>query len=94
LHHVEVTLERIPPLGESVTRPRKEKAEIVTAQLRGRNVEVTPVNEYRGPQSHAEAHMAEFIAYFALSVTIVIAVAAIAYLFLQLQTVGEKDKEL
>lgn len=38
--------------------------------------------------------MAEFIAYFALSVTIVVAVAAIAYLFFQLQTVGEKDKEL
>jgi hypothetical protein len=57
-------------------------------------VEVTPVNECREPQSHAEAHMAEFIAYFALSVTIVVAVAAIAYLFFQLQTVGEKDKEL
>jgi uncharacterized membrane protein YwaF len=38
--------------------------------------------------------MAAFIAYIALSVTIVIAVAAIAYLLFQLQTVGEKDKEL
>jgi hypothetical protein len=57
-------------------------------------VEVTPANECRRPQSHAEAHMAAFIAYIALSVTIVIAVAAIAYLLFQLQTVGEKDKEL
>jgi hypothetical protein len=38
--------------------------------------------------------MAQLIAYIALSVTVVIAVAAIAYLLVQLRTVGEEDKEL
>lgn len=38
--------------------------------------------------------MAAFIAYIALSITIVIAVAVITYLLMQLRTVGEKDKEL
>lgn len=56
-------------------------------------MEVTPASECRSPQSHAEAHMAQLIAYIALSVTVVIAVAAIAYLLVQLRTVGKEDKE-